>query len=225
MKLDGVHRFGVGRERVWAALHDPEVLANAVPGLQRLDGSTSGEEYELTVRVGVGSVNGTYTGTFSFGEEEPPAACTVYASASGTPGSVDVRARMRLLEYGEPVECELGWEAEAKVRGPIAGVGQRLVAAAARRTTDEFLANVGREIAAPSGAATGAEDDGSAAPPADGTNAPAAEQAPAARRSFVPARVGAPAAPDTARVAAVSLVIGFLLALAGVAVGRWTARR
>ena len=200
MKLEGTHAFGVGPERVWAALHDPELLARAVPGLRRLD-VTGADEYALAVSVGVGSVKGTYDGTFALTEQDPPSACTVRAAATGTPGSVDVRARMRLSKASDET-CELGYEADAKVTGPIAGVGQRLVVAAAKRTTQDFLANVERELTTPSSAPAGA---GAADGPA----------------SFVPARP----VPDTARVAVVSLLVGFLLALAGVAVGRWTARR
>jgi hypothetical protein len=156
-------------------------------------------------------VKGIYDGAVSLADERRPEACTVRAAASGTPGSVDVTARMSLS--ASDGGCRLAYEADAKVRGPVAGVGQRLVAAAARRTTAEFLSNVERELTAPREptAAEGPAPDGRPVEPAG--------------RSFAPAAAPAAAPPDTLRVAAVSLVLGFLLALAGVAVGRWTARR
>lgn len=202
MRLEGAHEFGVARQRVWEALQDPGVLTRTLPGLEHLE-SRGPDEYELRVKVGVGSVKGRYLGTFALADKAPPESCTVRAAASGTPGSVDVEARMSLGERDGG--CRLSYEADAKVTGPIAGVGQRLVAAAARKTTSEFLRNVERELT------------GEAAAP------PAPERAPAPPAA--PPPPDAARAPDTTRVAAVSLVLGFLLALAGVAVGRWTARR
>ena len=37
MKITGEHAFVSSRERVWAALEDPQMLANALPGVKRLD--------------------------------------------------------------------------------------------------------------------------------------------------------------------------------------------
>ena len=37
MKITGEHAFVSARERVWAALEDPQMLANALPGVKRLD--------------------------------------------------------------------------------------------------------------------------------------------------------------------------------------------
>jgi hypothetical protein len=48
----------------------------------------------------------------------------------------------------------LRYEADATVTGALAGVGQRLVAAAARRTTGEFFQALDREIAPSAARAT-----------------------------------------------------------------------
>jgi uncharacterized protein len=191
MKVEGRHDFRASRDRVWAALNDPDALAATLPGARRLE-STGADQYAITVDVGVGSVRGTYEGTFSLTDKVDGEACTVRASASGRPGSVTTEARMRLA--GDE-RAQLTYEADATVAGPLAGVGQRLMGAAARRTTEQFLA---------------ALDDYIEAPP-ERVEVPAV----AARR---------PAGAD-ARVVVASALGGFALALAAVAVGRWTARR
>jgi len=214
MKITGEHTFASPRERVWEALQDPQMLANALPGVKRLE-VTGPDEYAITVSVGVGSVKGTYDGTFTLTDKEQGEACTVRANASGGPGSVDAVARMRMRAAdGGAV---LTYEADANVTGPLAGVGQRLIGGAARRTTKEFLTSLDQLIAAPAPVAVG------------GDGRPAAEeQEPAAApgRVFAPTR---PPAPERAGVdpvvVGVSVLGGFLLALVGVAVGRWTARR
>ena len=199
MKVSGEHAFRASRRQVWEALQDPEILAATLPGARKLE-PTGPDEYAITVDVGVGSVKGTYEGTFALTEKVEPEACIVRASASGRPGSVTTEARMRLADDGEG--SHLTYEADATVTGPLAGVGQRLMGAAARRTTDQFLAALDERIV---------------------SGAPAAPEAAAAPRAeVVPA--GARGGTD-AKVIVASALGGFALALVGVAVGRWTARR
>jgi uncharacterized protein len=197
MRIEGEHAFGASRRQVWDALNDPAVLGRALPGAQKLE-PIGPDEYALAVSVGVGSVRGTYEGKFALSDQRPGEGCTVRASASGGPGSVETVARMTLADRDDG--ALLTYEADATVTGALAGVGQRLVGAAARRTTREFLEALDREIAAPTA---------EAATPAAGAPRP-----PLARR-----------AKSDLAVVALSAAGGALIALAGVAVGRWSARR
>lgn len=196
MKVAGEHAFAAPREQVWEALLDPAMLAATLPGARRLV-PTGPDEYAITVDVGVGSVKGTYEGVFSLTDKEPGEACTVRASASGRPGTVTAVASMRLGD-GER-GATLAYEADATVTGPLAGVGQRLMGAAARRTTEQFLAALDDRIGAPPEAAAEYETAIERVPPVRGGTDP--------------------------KVIAASALGGFVLALIGVAVGRWTARR
>jgi carbon monoxide dehydrogenase subunit G len=200
MKIIGDHDFSASRDQIWAGLHDPAVLAATLPGARRCD-PTGANEYAIAVDVGVGSVKGTYDGVFAVTDTAEGEACTVRAKASGRPGTVETVAQMRLIEGDSGVR--MTYEADATVTGPLAGVGQRLMAAAARRTTEQFLSALDNHLVAP--------------PPA----AAAAEAAAPAGRAVERAQ---PAASQT-RVIVGSALGGFLLALVGVAVGRWTARR
>jgi uncharacterized protein len=205
MKITGEHAFASPRDRVWAALNDPQMLANALPGVKRLD-VTGPDEYAITVTVGVGSVKGTYDGTFQLSEKQEPEACTVRANAAGGPGSVEAIAQMRMRD-GDGGGALLSYEADANVTGPLAGVGQRLIGGAAKRTTKEFLEALDRQLQAPEPA----------------PSAPPSEMAVEERRSFAPSKPTHRGADP--KVIALSALAGGLLALAGVAVGRWTARR
>jgi len=201
MKVTGEHTFQLSRDQVWAGLQDPKILAAAVPGARRLH-PTGPDEYEITVDVGVGSVKGTYEGTFALTDKQEGEACTVRASASGRPGSVEAVAQMRLADRDGGVL--LTYEADATVTGPLAGVGQRLMGAAARRTTAQFLSALETTIVSP---------------PAE--EAPRAAPAGEVRGAEV---VVAPKGGADTRVVVGSALAGFVLALIGVAVGRWTAR-
>jgi carbon monoxide dehydrogenase subunit G len=197
VKVTGEHAFGITRDQVWAGLQDPQILAAAVPGVRSL-APTGADEYAITVDVGVGSVRGTYEGTFALTDKQEGEACTVRANASGRPGSVEAIARMQLSD-GDGGAL-LTYEADATVTGPLAGVGQRLMGAAARRTTEQFLSALETTIVSP---------------PAAEAAAPGAEVVAAPR----------PAVAADTRVIIGSALAGFVLALVGVAVGRWTARR
>ncbi|HWM09921.1 MAG TPA: carbon monoxide dehydrogenase subunit G [Solirubrobacteraceae bacterium] len=198
MKVSGEHEFRATRAQVWDALQDPEILSATLPGARRLV-PTGPDAYELSIDVGVGSVKGTYEGTFSLADKVERESCTVRASASGRPGSVTAEARMRLA--GDD-RARMSYEADANVTGPLAGVGQRLMGAAARRTTEQFLSALDERIVS-------------------GAPAPAAAEAAEPGAAIVPA---APRGTDP-KVVVASALGGFALALVGVAVGRWTARR
>jgi carbon monoxide dehydrogenase subunit G len=218
MKIIGEHAFQSPRERVWEALQDPQMLANALPGVKRLE-VTGADEYAITVSVGVGSVKGTYDGTFKLSDKQDTEACSVRANATGGPGSVDAVARMQMRD-GDDGGAVLTYDAVANVTGPLAGVGQRLIGGAARKTTKEFLTALDRQLVSP--APTDATDG---ATPADGQPAPAAQAAPARGAVFAPSGPAASERPGTdPLVVAVSALAGFLLALVGIAFGRWTAR-
>jgi uncharacterized protein len=194
MRVTGEHEFRASREQVWEALQDPEVLAATLPGARRLE-PRGPDEYAITVDVGVGSVKGTYEGTFALTDKVDRETCTVRATAGGLPGSVTTEARMRLSADGQG--SRMSYEADATVTGPLAGVGQRLMAAAARRTTEQFLAALDERIV---------------------TGAPAAAEP---ETGVVPVAPGGGTDP---KVVVASALGGFALALIGVAVGRWTAR-
>ena len=201
MKISGDHEFRASRTQVWEALNDPEVLAATLPGARSLT-PTGPDEYALTVDVGVGSVRGTYEGTFALTEKQERESCTVRANASGRPGAVTAVAQMRLSDDGQG--ARMSYEADANVTGPLAGVGQRLMGAAARRTTEQFLAALDERIV---------------------SGAPAPAAAAAAEPGVAIEAAAAPPQPAGARAVVVGALAGAAIALIGVAVGRWTARR
>lgn len=205
MKIEGGYTFSAPRAAVWDALQDPRMLAATLPGVRRLE-VVGPDRYALDAMLGVGAVRGSFDGTFEIVDKDEPQACVLRGSARGAPGSVQTTARVRLHERDGATVLE--YDADATVAGSIAGVGQRMLAAAAKRTASEFFGAVERALS---------EGLPQEAAPADGAPESVAE----------PGRVfTAPPRPQTdARTFAAGVAAGFLLALAGVAVGRWSARR
>jgi carbon monoxide dehydrogenase subunit G len=228
MKFEGDHSFQASREQVWEAVQDPQMLARTLPGARRLE-EKGDDEYAITIAAGVGSVKAVYEGTFSLTDKHEPDSCTVRASARGSAGSVDTTAHMR-LDDGQNGSARMHYEADAKVTGALAGVGQRLIGAAAKKTTKEFLEALDREITQPEAAEHDAEKE---AQPADERQRDDTRETEAGKtrdssaRVFTPspARTTATAGGQDWRLIVAGALGGYLLALIGIAYGRWTARR
>ena len=58
MKIQGTHDIQAPRDRVFAALIDPQVLQRCIPGCESLD-QTADNTYIATMKAGVGAVKGT----------------------------------------------------------------------------------------------------------------------------------------------------------------------
>ena len=203
MRVEGRYEFRASRQEVWKALQDPELLAVTLPGAKSLE-VVGPDRYRIVADVGVGSVKGRYEGTFGLEDKKDLESVTMRGSARGGAGSIEVDAHSRLsdADHGGTL---LTYEAQASVAGPIAGVGQRMIAAASKRMAGDFFGAIDRDLA--------------------GERVPAA--VPEAKR---PAEVGRvytrpPAPPMDVKTFATGVLVGFGLAIIGVAVGHRTARR
>ena len=238
MKVTGGATVHAPIAAVWAALNDPAVLVQAIPGCERLT-ATGQDTYELTVTAGVGTVTGTYTGRIVLAGQQPPTALTLRASGSGSPGTVTTSALVRLTE--DEGGTLVSYDADATIGGLIAGVGQRMLAGAARRQATQFFAALGDLLLAQAGVGGGtgvaAGGDAAAPPPgartggAAGAASPTAPPArgvpgmtwerPAADRQPAGLRTAGPPARSFVQGA----ITGAAIALAGVVVGGLIARR
>ncbi len=130
MKLEGEYIFNGPRDRVWDIIRDPEVLATALPGTQRLN-KVSESEYEGTMHVRIGPVAGDFAGRLVVSDEVPPERCTLTVEGRGAPGFASGTGRVRLLEQEDGTTL-LSYEGEMQIGGKLAGVGQRLLDTASK---------------------------------------------------------------------------------------------
>lgn len=231
MKVNGTATLHAPVDEVWTALRDPNVLVRTIPGCVRLE--TVGEdEYAMTVTAGVASIKGTYVGTVRLTDPEPPHSFVLRASGNGNPGTVDASVTVSLTGDGGG-STRLEYDADAVVGGTIAGVGQRMLSSAAKRTAGEFFTNVDAIM---TGGWPEEHERPGAAPPATGRSAPSASRAevpagvepPAGVEASAgavyeapPRQARAPSSGDFAKGAA----FGAAIALAGVIVGAVLGRR
>ncbi|MEX1178195.1 MAG: carbon monoxide dehydrogenase subunit G [Nitriliruptor sp.] len=144
MKITGSHTLEVPRERLWAALQDPAVLARTLPGCEQLE-ALGDDTYAATLTAGVASIKGTYSGQVQLHDKQEPSSYRLTADGSGGPGTIHADAQVRLEESGSSTTT-VHFDADAVVGGMIGGVGQRMIAGAARRTAGEFFDAVAADI-------------------------------------------------------------------------------
>ena len=144
MKLTAVYRLPRSPDQVFAALTDPEVLCRCIEGCESLV-STGDGVYEVRLRIGLGSLKGTYAGRARLEDLQPPGSYTLVVEGKAAAGWARGSARMRLVAEG--ADTVLTCDADAQVGGAIAAVGSRLIDAAGRRLTDRFFDALARELA------------------------------------------------------------------------------
>ena len=143
MKIEGEFRFDHPREAVWKALLDPEVIARAIPGAERLE-RVGEDRYEGVMRVGVGPVSGRYDLDVAIEEKRPPERYTMRVEGRGSLGHASGTAEVRLEEAGDGTR--MSYASDLSIGGRIAGVGQRMIDTVAKSMTNKGLEALEREI-------------------------------------------------------------------------------
>ena len=136
MRVEGTHHLPAPRERVWALLNDPAVLARVTPGVKELHPAGT-DTYGATIELSVGPVKGTYAGQVSIAEKTPPERMTLRVEGGGRPGTIRATGELHLEEQdGRTVVRYIG---DAQVTGLVASVGHRLMSGVAKQMAGEFF--------------------------------------------------------------------------------------
>src|SRR5215471_14432911 len=111
MQMNDSQRIPVAKEKVWAALNDPAVLKQCIPGCQSLD-MASPTEMTATVVLKVGPVKATFGGKVTLADIDAPNGYRIIGEgAGGVAGFAKGGARVRLEEESSDVTI-LHYEAE-----------------------------------------------------------------------------------------------------------------
>jgi len=142
MKIEGTHELRVKRERVFQVLTDPEVLKRCIPGCERLE-KTGENAYAATLRAGVGSIKGVFTGNVRLEDLRPPEHYRLVVDGKGQPGFLKGTGDLDLEEQGDATIIK--YTGDVQVGGTIASVGQRMIQGAARMMASQFFTAIEAE--------------------------------------------------------------------------------
>jgi carbon monoxide dehydrogenase subunit G len=146
MELVGTQKIAAPRDKVWAALFDPEVLKQCIPGCDSIE-ATGDNELAAKVTLRVGPVKASFAGRVSLSDLVPPESCTLSGEGQGgVAGFAKGHANVRLTDEG-PDATLLTYEAKADVGGKLAQLGGRLIDSTARKLAGDFFTNFGKIVA------------------------------------------------------------------------------
>jgi carbon monoxide dehydrogenase subunit G len=164
MEIKGEYKIAAPREKVFAALNDPDVLKACIPGCESLE-KVSDTEMTAKVRLRIGPVSASFTGKVTLSDIDPPNGYKISGEGQGgVAGFAKGGAVVTLREDGG--ETVLDYNADAQVGGKIAQVGARLIAGTARKLADEFFGKFATTINNPSPAAVAGVPSAATASPA-----------------------------------------------------------
>jgi len=161
MKIEGSHTIKAPRELLYLLMIDPQILRRCVPGCQSLEAAGDGF-YKMTLKAGVGSIKGVFTGSIKLEEMREPEHYKMIVDAKGPAGFLKGEGLINLTEQVD--ETLVNYTGETSVGGTIAGVGQRMVQSTTKMMAGQFFAAIEAEAVA----VVKAEEGGQYTPPKQG---------------------------------------------------------
>ena len=147
MKLNGNYRFDVPQEHLWAALMDPGVVSQCVPGVHSFK-SIGPDHYEIEIALKVGVVLDTYKGTLQLADKDAPVSYRMIVQGSGPRTNMKGEGSIT-LESPEDGATTLTFDGDVQVTGVLARVGQRLMTTVARGRINRFFECLSSKTAQP----------------------------------------------------------------------------
>jgi carbon monoxide dehydrogenase subunit G len=142
VEISGEHRFKAPRDKVWELLLDPAALKAAMPGCERME-ETGPEKYDITLKVGIAAIKGTYQGTVEVADKQPMDSFRLVVDGGGKPGKVLGDATMTLTMDGE--ETLVKYKGDVRAQGAIARLGSRLLGGAAKLMIGQFFKSMEKQ--------------------------------------------------------------------------------
>jgi uncharacterized protein len=143
--LNGTFTFNGPRQKVWDLLQDPDVLAKALPGTERL--TLSGpDRYEGVMKVSIGPMTAAkFDVTVALGDKQPPERFTMQIDGKGAVGFARGTASVALQDQADGGTA-MEYTSDVQIGGRIASVGQRLIESVSRMMMRQALESLDREL-------------------------------------------------------------------------------
>jgi carbon monoxide dehydrogenase subunit G len=147
MILNGTFTFNGPRLQVWDLLQDPEVLAKALPGTERLT-LAGPDRYDGVMKVSVGPMTAAkFDVTVTLADKRQPEHFTMQIDAKGALGFARGTAGVDLQELAEGGTL-MQYSSDVQIGGRIASVGQRLIESVSKMMMRQALEALDAELRA-----------------------------------------------------------------------------
>lgn len=129
---------------VYAALNDPEVLKQCIPGCQELV-KHSDTDLEAKVVLKIGPVKAKFGGTVTLNPDAPPERFSLTGEGNGGAAGFAKGGASVVLEP-HPEGTLLRYEAKAEIGGKLAQLGSRLIQGTAKKLAGTFFQNFAKYV-------------------------------------------------------------------------------
>lgn len=137
MELSDEIIINAPKARVYAALNDPKILKQCIPGCDELI-KHSDSELEAKVVLKVGPVKARFNGDVQLDKTGAPDAFSLTGQGNGgAAGNARGGADVTLTEDGDTTI--LAYEAKAEISGKLAQLGSRLIQSTAKKLAAKFF--------------------------------------------------------------------------------------
>jgi hypothetical protein len=144
MLIESEFTFDVPREVLYDGLHDPDILASALPGSNRLE-ITAEDRYEGEMEVSVGPVTAArFTVVVELKDKVRPERFDMHVDGKGKAGFVKGIANIVFDEIDGGTLMK--YRADLQVGGRVASVGQRLLDSVGKSISKQGLEAVSRAL-------------------------------------------------------------------------------
>jgi uncharacterized protein len=148
MQMSDSQRIAAPQSQVWAALNDPEILKQCIPGCQSLD-MTTPNDMTATVVIKVGPIKATFNGKVTLSDLDPPNSYRIQGEGSGgIAGFASGGASVQLEAESADVTI-LHYDVDAQIGGKLAQLGGRLIDATSKKLAAEFFTAFATRVASP----------------------------------------------------------------------------
>lgn len=147
MNLSDTKTINASRSVVYAALLDPEVLKQCVPGCEEMIGSPEAG-FETVVMQKVGPVKATFKASILLTDMVESERLTISGEGKGgAAGFAKAGAKIHLED--KDGQTELHYVLDAKIGGKLAQLGSRIIGGFAKKIADQFFNNLESVIGTP----------------------------------------------------------------------------
>ena len=148
MKMTDQRELSADPATVFAALLDPDMLKNCVPGAHEVTGNPQ-DGYEATVVQKVGPVKATFKGQVTMSDIVENEKLTITGEGKGGAAGFAKGGAEVSLAPTDSGGTLLSYDVEAKVGGKLAQLGSRLIDGFAKKMADQFFTNFAEQIEGP----------------------------------------------------------------------------
>jgi carbon monoxide dehydrogenase subunit G len=144
MDLSGNYTIPAKQSVVWAALNNPDVLRESIPGCETLS-MLSETEFAATIVAKIGPLKARFTGKVELSKIDPNNGYRIQGAGSGgVAGFAKGGARVHLKGVGDTTV--LTYEIEAQIGGKLAQLGSRLITGVVNSMAEKFFTTLVSKI-------------------------------------------------------------------------------